>query len=174
MVEADNISALRQLNIETLSRLKDVVSIVNQSLYTHLNLKGRASVGQHVRHTLEFYLRLFEDGAEVNYDNRKRDILIESASNHAVVVIDEIIQSLQDLNHDYAITLKADFPSVSGQSVSVSSSLSRELLYVLEHAIHHMALIRILIKDQDSSFELPDSFGVAYSTLAYISTEASG
>lgn len=174
MVEVDSITALRQLNIETLNRLRDVVSMVDQSLYTHLNLKGRASIGQHVRHTLEFYLRLFQDGTEVNYDNRKRDILIESASNHAVVVIDEIIQSLHGLNQDFVITLKADFPSVSVQSVSVSSSLSRELLYVLEHAIHHMALIRILIKDEDFSFELPDSFGVAYSTLAYNSSEANG
>ena len=78
MVRLDNIAALQQLNVETLNRLRDLLGTIDQSLYTHLNTKGRASVGQHVRHTIEFYQRLFEGTQEINYDQRKRDILLES------------------------------------------------------------------------------------------------
>ncbi|MGB0916160.1 MAG: hypothetical protein ACPGU4_01115 [Flavobacteriales bacterium] len=157
-----------------MNRLRDLVSAIDQSLYTHVNTKGRASVGQHVRHTIEFYQRLFKGDDEINYDKRERDILIESSMSHATVVIDSIIRSIEDVSKDYSLVLKAEFPSVSSEPIAVNSSLSRELLYVLEHAIHHMALIRILIKDEEPNFELPESFGVAYSTLAYISGESRG
>ena len=91
-----------------------------------------------------------------------------------MVVIDSIIRKIEDVSKDSAIVLKAEFPSISDQPLEVNSSLSRELLYVLEHAIHHMALMRVLIKDEEPSFELSDSFGVAYSTLAFQAGEAKG
>ena len=174
MVADNNISALQVLNVETLQRLRVVLGSIDQSLYTHVNVKGKASVGQHVRHTLEFYQCLFQGGKSVNYDERKRNILIESSAHHAIVTIDSIIRNLEDVTKDFAITLKAEMLSVSEQSLLVGSSLSRELIYVLEHSIHHMAVIRILIKDEEPSFVFEDSFGVAYSTLAYIGQEANG
>ena len=174
MVTTDKIAALQLLNIETLQRLRVALESVDQSLYTHVNLKGKASVGQHVRHTLEFYQCLFEGGESVNYDERKRDILIESSAEHARVTIDSIIRRLEGVAKDFPLTLSADLPSASKEQLLVGSSLSRELLYVLEHSIHHMAVIRILIKDEEPGFVLEDSFGVAYSTLAYRSQEANG
>ena len=174
MVISSNITALNQLNVETLMRLKAVLSKIDQRLYTHVNVKGRASVGQHVRHTLEFYQCLFEAKTAVNYDARKRDILIESSADHACLTVDEIIRQVKGVEEDFTLQTLAELPSVSVKTLSVSSSLSRELLYVLEHAIHHMALIRILIKDEQVDFELEDSFGVAYSTLAYRDQEVKG
>lgn len=166
MVSSGNISVLRQLNIETLSRLKDVLLKIDQRLYTHVNSKGRASVGQHVRHTLEFYQCLFEAEECVNYDTRKRDILIESSADHASNVTEQIMKAVANIGSDSLLALEAEMPGTETY-LRVGSSLSRELLYVLEHAIHHMALIRILIKDEAEDFELEDAFGVAYSTLAY-------
>jgi uncharacterized damage-inducible protein DinB len=167
MVTDRNIPALKELNIETLTRLKRVLKNVDQQLYTQINPKGRASVGQHVRHTLEFYLCLFSAGERVNYDERSRDILLESSAEHALLVIDQITEQIQTVSSDFPMQTLAELPSVSTEPLSVGSSLSRELLYVLEHAIHHMALIRVLIKDKVADFDLEDSFGVAYSTLAY-------
>ncbi len=174
MVMGQNIAALKQLNVETLLRLKSVLEEIDQRLYTHVNVKGRASVGQHVRHTLEFYQCLFEAETAVNYDVRKRDILIESSAAHASLIIDSIIEKVESVVADLPLRTLALLPSASAETLSVTSSLSRELLYVLEHAIHHMALIRILIKDEAADFELEDSFGVAYSTLAYRDQTANG
>lgn len=171
MVTDHNILALKRLNVETLLRLKTVLDCIEQRLYTHLNVKGRASIGQHVRHTLEFYQCLFEATDSVNYDKRQRNILIESSPRHATTIIENIIELLNNIEVDKDLISIAELPEVSTKPISVSSSLSRELLYVLEHAIHHMALIRILIKDEQADFDLEDSFGVAYSTLAYRSQD---
>jgi len=173
MVMEQNIAALKHLNVETLLRLKSVLECIDQRLYTHLNVKGRASVGQHVRHTLEFYQCLFKADTAVNYDARKRDILLESSANHAAVTIDQIMREIEALERDFPLQTLAELPS-STSKLLVGSSLSRELLYVLEHAIHHMALIRILIKDEQGDFELEEAFGVAYSTLAYRDQTANG
>jgi len=174
MVMVQNIAALKHLNVETLLRLKAVLAEIDQRLYTHLNTKGRASVGQHVRHTLEFYQCLFEAETAVNYDARKRDILLESSAAHASVTIDNIVKQVESVHADFSLRTLAELPSASAETLSVTSSLSRELLYVLEHAIHHMALIRFLIKDEAADFELEDAFGVAYSTLAYRDQAANG
>ncbi len=174
MVSNANIATLKLLNVETLNRLKSVLIRVNQSLYTYVNPKGNASVGQHVRHTIEFYLCLFSGGDNVNYDDRKRDLLLESSAEHAIVTINETIERLAQLQTDYPISLGADMPTASPDQLQVGSTLARELLYVVEHAIHHMALIRVLIKDAQPEFELEEAFGVAYSTLAYRSQEANG
>lgn len=167
MVIDPNMTILKQLNVETLLRLKSVVAQIDQRLYTHINTKGRASVGQHVRHTLEFYQCLFNATDTVNYDERKRDILIESSAAHASLIIDRLVTQINGLSADFPLRTLAGMPSASLKTLCVNSSLLRELLYVLEHAIHHMALIRILIKDEKADFELEESFGVAYSTLAY-------
>ncbi|MCF8277823.1 MAG: DinB family protein [Flavobacteriales bacterium] len=174
MVTQTNISILKQLNCNTLLSLRSVLERMEQKMYTHVNPKGRASVGQHVRHTLEFYQCLFEATDSVNYDLRKRDILLESSPDHAMICIDELIEKLNSVSLDRSLKLLAEMSGAEDNLLSVSSSMSRELLYVLEHAIHHMALMRVLIKDGNTEFDLHDSFGVAYSTLAYRSHEAKG
>ncbi|MBL4586248.1 MAG: DinB family protein [Flavobacteriales bacterium] len=167
MVVDKNIQALRQLNVQTLSELKEVLSRLNAADYTFVNPKGKASVGQHVRHSLEMYLCLFNENAEVNYDARKRDITIEVSSDNAIATVDAIIDRLHQVELDRPILHLTELPAVSDTPLTFNSSLSRELFYVLGHLIHHMALMRILIVDEQPDFELTDSFGVAYSTLAY-------
>lgn len=174
MVINPNIVALKQLNVETLLKLKAVLAKIDQQLYTHMNTKGRASVGQHVRHSLEFYQCLLQAKTVVNYDTRKRDVLIESSANHASLTINQIVQQIEDVKADFPLQTLAELPYASTKTLSVPTSFSRELLYVLEHVIHHMALVRILIKDQRAEFELEDAFGVAYSTLAYRSQGNNG
>ena len=49
----------------------------------------------------------------------------------------------------------------------MKSSFERELLYCLDHAIHHQALIKIGLKELHLSHLVSPDFGVAYSTLRY-------
>lgn len=165
MVTNRQIDLLVAKNTETLLQLRTVLRSLAQSSYTQLNKKGNASVGQHVRHTLEFYQCLLQAKSVVNYDLRKRDLLIESSASYAVVVLEEVLNALSRFEQD------KNLESISGidqdAELQLSSSLARELFYVLEHAIHHMALIKVLIKDIDPQFELDSTFGVAYSTLAH-------
>lgn len=120
-----------------------------------------ATLGQHTRHILEFFIEL-QEGYEtglVNYDRRQRDHRIETNRIFAVGKIHEIAYGLEKPNKEMMLTFNADL-------ADIHTSYYRELVYNLEHMIHHMALLRIGVEDI-SGPTLPDSFGVAASTLKY-------
>ena len=48
----------------------------------------------------------------------------------------------------------------------INTNYFREIIYNLEHCIHHQALIRVAI-EECTDLQLPESFGVAPSTLLY-------
>ena len=70
---------------------------------------------------------------------------------------------LSTFNPSNEIQLK----SVEAGEEEVKSSFERELLYCLDHAIHHQALIKIGLKELELSHLVSPDFGVAYSTLRY-------
>ena len=125
-----------------------------------------ASTGQHVRHIIELFLCL-EQGYKcgvVNYEKRNRDYKIESDKDFAIQLLKDIYQRLERPNIDLVMEAE-DYEDESGV-VAIPSNYYREVAYNLEHTIHHMALIRVGINEV-SSIELPDQFGVAYSTIKY-------
>lgn len=174
MVGGPNIAVLAEMNRHVLGQLCAVLQSIGQKQYTMVNAKGNASIGQHVRHTLEFYLCLFDAVDVVNYDLRKRDVLIESSSAHAISVLEAITLRIDGFNADRPIRLVTVVSADGPLEVEMGSTFEREFFYVLEHAIHHMALIRVLVKDMDEAFLLPDNFGVAYSTVIHRQLEANG
>lgn len=156
----------------TLGQLRALLGAIDPSVYRSINPKGNASIGQHVRHTVEFYQCLVHAEEVVNYDLRKRDLQMEVDPESALGAIDAVLDSLQSVQEDRSMLLRT---GTEEDSVSeFPTSLSRELFYVLEHAIHHMALIRILLLDAKSDFPLEEDFGVAYSTSAYREGTAKG
>lgn len=177
MVSQQDIRQLQQLNSESLVALERVLLRLDQPSFSKLNIKGNATIGQHVRHTLEFYQCLFSASRFVNYDLRKRDILLESSLAHAVQTLRKILVQLKQPITDRELQLQTGTESkISSEFLSfdLPSSIARELFYVLEHTIHHMALIRVLIKDEYPDFELEENFGVAYSTVAHREQLAKG
>jgi hypothetical protein len=126
----------------------------------------KATIGQHVRHIIELFQCLEKgyDTGIVNYEKRKRDHRIETNKELASSLLKEIYQNLEKENKN--IILEAEDYCDSIQVVLIPSNYYRELAYNLEHTIHHMALIRVGI-NEISSLELPEEFGVAYSTIKY-------
>ncbi len=127
-----------------------------------------ASVGQHVRHTLEFFKCLI-DGSKtgsVNYDLRERDIFLESNTLQAKALIEELIGSFDSMEEKQEIDLIQSYGEGS-EPICAQSNVLRELVYNLEHAVHHMALIRIGLREVKPKLKLEDSFGVASSTIRY-------
>lgn len=125
-----------------------------------------ASIGQHVRHIIELFLCLekgYESGV-VNYEKRKRDYQIETNKELAVQLLKDIYHRLEKPNIDLVMEAE-DYEDKAGV-VSIPSNYYREIAYNLEHTIHHMALIRVGINEV-SSINLPQEFGVAYSTIKY-------
>jgi uncharacterized damage-inducible protein DinB len=133
-----------------------------------------SSIGQHVRHTLEFFKCLF-DGAqlgEINYDQRKRDIFLESNTLQAKALLDELSVQLSQQSMDKQLVLIQCYGEAEVEENKVDSTVLRELIYNIEHAVHHLALIRIGLKEVKPDLVLDPSFGVANSTVRHQRSQA--
>ncbi len=148
--------------------LHDLINVIqqlpNQALYaTPCEALSNATIGQHSRHIIELYQCLLAGYsiAEINYDDRKRNTLYENDINAAVAVLKEIQQGLQQPDKFVKI-----FCGTNASSVCIESNYYREVLYNLEHCIHHQALIKVaLLSIKD--IQISEGFGVAPSTLQY-------
>jgi len=130
------------------------------------NTLFNATIGQHVRHIIELFLEL-EKGYEtgrVNYDKRKRDYTIETDKDVAIELLHDIYLHLKKF--DKHLLLEANIDEHSSDTVLISTNYFRELMYNLEHTVHHMALIRVGINEV-SSVVVPEDFGVASSTVKH-------
>lgn len=123
------------------------------------------SIAEHLRHSYEFYhcLLLGLDTKQLNYEDRARDRAIENNLPYAIERMKKLKLQLSSPLKDTVMELK----SKEAQSSLVKTSLERELVYCLDHAIHHQALIKIGLKEQELSHLVSQDFGVAYSTLRY-------
>lgn len=153
---------LREPILNLLEQLQLVITQLSDQQYTTPSpLLSNATIGQHIRHIIEFFSALNNgyDTGIINYDKRKRDYYIESDRHVAIYQLYEIHESFD--KPDKVLLLVAEFD----QTVTISTNYFRELLYNLEHVIHHMALIRVAI-----TIPLPESFGIASSTLKFRKT----
>ncbi len=124
------------------------------------------TIGQHVRHIIELFQCLengYADGV-VNYEKRKRDIVIENNKTIAEELLLEIHAGLGKPNKE--LMLQASYDDMSNEQITLTTNYYREIAYNLEHTIHHMALIRTGISEV-SNISLPEDFGVATSTIKY-------
>ncbi len=155
--------------INNLNEVKDFLNNIDSEYYTSsLDCLSGGSIGQHIRHVLEFYICLM-DGVGlyiVCYDNRKRELKLENDKDFAIYTIRKIVNNLPLIPQTQNMSLVSDFGIENdAESVTISTSVERELAYCLEHSIHHMALIKIALNVMGLKDKVSDSFGVATSTI---------
>ncbi|CAN5385835.1 hypothetical protein BH10BAC2_BH10BAC2_49430 [soil metagenome] len=122
-----------------------------------------ASIGEHVRHIIEFYQELDKgyEGDLINYEKRKRDKTIEQDREKARFLIQMMTSKCQKQDKDIIVEMMT---GDGNTSFFMQSTYFRELGFLLEHTVHHMAMIRIGIMEV-SSAEVPEEFGLAYATI---------
>ncbi|MGE0560356.1 MAG: DinB family protein [Flavobacteriales bacterium] len=144
-------------------------NIDNKKYSTPLVLLSGASVGQHVRHILEFYTCLItaKNLGVVNYDGRQRNLQLETDVVFAQNQIDEIVFSLPTLEATKPLFLAGNYTHSINPNTTISTTFGRELAYCLEHSIHHQALIKIGLKELNLETIINENFGVAPATIRY-------
>jgi len=156
---------------ELLLQLEEVVGQLNQKEFTTPSIQlSHATVGQHLRHTLEFFICLIDasNSGKLNYDKRRHDNYIQEDKNLALSVIKTIRDFVNRNNENFDLEFEVDYSITDDAEVlNMTSNFYRELAYNIEHAVHHMALIKIGIKEINPAFHLAENFGVASSTIRY-------
>lgn len=161
---------LHQACIQVLRQLELVVEGIRPGDFSRTSpTLGGSTIGQHVRHTIEFFQCLEHGLASgvVNYDHRAHDELLESHPALAVSAL-QSIRRFMDLHvSDRAMALHACYRHHEEETQEIATTYFRELAYNLEHAVHHMAIIRMGLREEASYVQLPPDFGMAASTLRY-------
>jgi hypothetical protein len=149
------------------SQLQEVLAKLSKEQYIQPSrILCKATIGQHVRHVIELFLCLdqgYETGT-VNYEKRKRDYRIETDIEIARSLMYRILAQIGKPNK--FLLLEGGYDDHSDTIIAIETNYFRELVYNLEHTVHHMALIRVGINEV-SSIIVPDTFGVASSTIKY-------
>ena len=164
---------LHQACNNILLQLTQLVNQISEQDFTKpVDTLGNSTIGQHLRHTLEFFICLeqgFEKGI-INYDKRAHDKLIESDKFIALSVLNTIKGFINSQPTDKPLKLEAGYDLDKEEFVTIETNFLRELVYNIEHAVHHMAIIKIGIREVASYVKLSPDFGIAASTIRYHET----
>jgi hypothetical protein len=161
---------LNQACINILDQLGDLVSQIKEGDYNKpIETLSNSTIGQHMRHTLEFFICLeggFRNGI-INYDKRAHDKLIETDKFLGLSTINRIRDFIHKQLEDRSLDLEVGYDVSTDEFITIATNYSRELVYNIEHAVHHMALIKIGVREAASYINLPSDFGIAASTIRY-------
>jgi uncharacterized damage-inducible protein DinB len=161
---------MKQVAKENLNQIMELLQTIDKQSFSepHEILSG-STIGQHVRHILEFYLLLVSGSftGTINYDKRTRNKQIEEDKEAAIKTIERLITGIDAIDVDVIVKFEGDY-SVEGSSQKyTSSSVGRELAYCIEHSIHHQAIIKAGLIAMGLTKLTNEQFGVAYSTIRY-------
>jgi hypothetical protein len=149
---------------KTLTELSDLLSQLSNDDYTYpCEELSSSTIGEHTRHIIELFqclLNQYESGI-INYDNRLRDYGIQTNTDKAQMAIAAILYSIPKPYKNLVLQQVID-----EIEVTIESNFHRELLYNLEHCIHHQALIKVAVL-QLKHLQIDENFGVARSTIEY-------
>ena len=162
---------LIQSVIETLVQGEALLAQLSDEDYTRkLPVAFNASIGGHYRHCLDHFRSLVDVAREgdLNYDHRERGTLIEHDRFAALNATRELRANYEQfdptlLMRPLAVTCKTSY-TTNGSQMS-PSTVGREIMYSVAHAVHHYALIGFMAGVM--SLTMPPGFGVAPSTLKH-------
>ncbi len=161
---------LSKAAINILNQLGDLVGQIQEEDFSKpSDTLSKSTIGQHIRHTLEFFI-CFESGFNrgvVNYDRRQHDKLIETDKFLALSAISKVIEFIKSLHEEKPLKLEVGYDLMREEFVEVDTNSTRELVYNIEHAVHHMAIIKIGMREIAPYVRLDYDFGIAASTLRF-------
>jgi uncharacterized damage-inducible protein DinB len=161
--EPSAVSALRG-RLDELMRL--VITLPGEA-YRARPSRASGSIGEHVRHVLDHVSSLVGANplSALSYDHRSRGTAVETQPSIAVremMRLDAALERWGDRILEDPVVVTA-VTTTAQESVTGWSSFARELAFVMNHTIHHQAIIALLLERLDA--ELPDErFGYAPST----------
>lgn len=152
-----------------LKSLGNLLSLLSDQQYNQkISFLGNSSIGSHTRHIIELLNCALAgyDGGRVDYLNRVRNLAIET--DKAVALQELNFAAVHIIRHDKPMQLLVE--SAGENDAYVNTTYFRELVYNAEHTIHHLALIKVALREMNLGL-VADDFGVAYSTITFLASQ---
>ena len=152
-----------------LEQLRDLMVLMPRGMYVATPAaRVSGSIGEHVRHCLD-HISAFTaalSGDQLSYDHRLRGTTLEVDPVTAVHEIERLFARLERVpptSLDHQLTLSS-LVAAGRPPLTMRTTIARELAFVVQHTIHHCALIAVLVEWQGG--RVPYGFGLAPSTAA--------
>ena len=160
-------------NVRYLEKGIELIRMLPDRVWTGPDGESRSGVGAQFRHCVDFYscfLSGLAAGA-IDYNARERDPRIEVERGAAIERMEQLVEALaavEPRTGDKTVRVRLEASAEGNDAGWCSSSVLRELQFLLSHTIHHYALIVTLLQLRGFSVdETFADFGVAPSTLNY-------
>jgi len=159
----DAIGSLRGL----LEEMRTMIERIDEETYA-APARGRSGggIGGHVRHCLDHVAALIT-GTRTGlcaYDRRARGTAVETCrltAVHRILDLDVDLLRLDRQLFDVPVDVETQVDT-TGAFLVTTSTVGRELMFVISHTIHHNALIAHLLDEQ--AVEMGARFGLAPAT----------
>lgn len=142
-----------------------LLTTLSDDLYQLKPKDSASSVGEHFRHIIEHYLLFLEGAGDgyIDYDKRKRDQSLETNRLLTIASLQNLISIFEKNEIPLgAVTISQNYNPEEPKPI-VTSSVERELLFLVSHTVHHFAIIAFLLKA--FGFTVPQGFGYSPATL---------
>lgn len=153
---------------ETLNQALTVLQLLSDDDYTVQPKAELSSIGAHIRHIIDHFnaVRLGLRTGVVDYERRSRGGELERDKKAAVSELTQLIAWLDHLQHETLfinLNVRAEISVGEPCIANAQTSLNRELMFVASHAVHHYALVNIIL--HTLGYQVGTGFGVAASTF---------
>lgn len=150
--------------------VSQVIELINlcPSIYSDVSPVASSAIGQHVRHILDHlyaYQRGIGSGC-IDYNLRNRLSDVETSPIVAARKLEAFKSWLQQSPQDsFELSVATEVSTLDCQSVTLQSNSHRELVYLLNHTYHHVALAATLARTLELS--VPNRLGIAPATVTH-------
>jgi hypothetical protein len=162
---------LIQSVLEILRQGEGLLAEITDENYTRtVPVAFNASIGGHYRHCLDHFRTLLDAAraGDLNYDHRERGTLVETDRFAALNATRELGEGYAELDPVFlarplTVTCKTSYATTGSQASP--STVGREIMYAVAHAVHHYALMGVMGGIME--LRMSAGFGVAPSTQKY-------
>jgi hypothetical protein len=157
---------LSNIAISQLNDLRNVLEqLTDEAFVQELPLLDHTSIGKHIRHTLEFHQCLFSETELLSYDDRERNTMLETQREAAITFTEQLNTRLRFVQLDRILMMSVRY---GDETIPVTTSLKREMAFLIEHTVHHMAILRIALTAYFPEIRVDAGFGYADSTIRFM------
>jgi uncharacterized damage-inducible protein DinB len=144
--------------------------LTNKDYIQPIKALSGATIGQHVSHIIEYY-QCYIDGMRENcidYDSREYCSKLETDRLYSIKKINTLCLEMKaKVTTQKGIIVRYNTSKEKHHSSELVSNSLRELLFCLEHSIHHQAMIKIALSEVNKLNIIKDDFGLSLSTVRY-------